>query len=448
MATRLHFFRGDYMPSQNITALTDYAGGQAPADLVYVAKSPFGATDDRKSTLNDLCAYPTKNITDKTQRFQASSSPSVSGASEGALMFTGTKFQLSENGGAYFHVGDVRGSFTATRIPIASGAKTLTDDDGLSYNTTTNILSVGTTAGGGVALLGSTGFYNLLASAAPAANRTSYWPDSAPTAGQFLYVASVGATTVLGWQTAPSGSGSANQVAVWGASNALSGSSSLTFSSGVLGVTGTSNICVVITATAAGECGVTANQTVSGTASDAYYYLQTPSTAAILQLTTAGYTPANLIKANQLRLLAGTGTVEMLFEIADAARTFVFGMNNAAIASLQAGTSENLVLGVASSLTGRVKLYNSAGTTYTQLSAGNAAASLNYVLPATSPTAGQVLSASAPSGSTVTLSWATASGGSSLLISCQILEGGPSAISGHLRYTGALVSIEDFEGKT
>jgi len=41
-----------------------------------------------------------------------------------------------------------------------------------------------------------------------------------------------------------------------------------------------------------------------------------------------------------------------------------------------------------------------------------------------------------------------ASGGSSLLISCQILEGGPSAISGHLRYTGALVSIEDFEGKT
>jgi hypothetical protein len=41
-----------------------------------------------------------------------------------------------------------------------------------------------------------------------------------------------------------------------------------------------------------------------------------------------------------------------------------------------------------------------------------------------------------------------ASGCSPLLISCQIVERGPSAISGHLRYTAALVSIEDFEGKT
>jgi hypothetical protein len=37
---------------------------------------------------------------------------------------------------------------------------------------------------------------------------------------------------------------------------------------------------------------------------------------------------------------------------------------------------------------------------------------------------------------------------STLLISCQIRHGGRSAISGPMRYTAALVLIEDFEGKT
>ncbi|AZP71197.1 hypothetical protein EJJ20_15345 [Pseudomonas poae] len=39
-------------------------------------------------------------------------------------------------------------------------------------------------------------------------------------------------------------------------------------------------------------------------------------------------------------------------------------------------------------------------------------------------------------------------GFSTLLISCQIRHGGRSAISGPMRYTAALVPIEDFEGKT
>ncbi len=41
-----------------------------------------------------------------------------------------------------------------------------------------------------------------------------------------------------------------------------------------------------------------------------------------------------------------------------------------------------------------------------------------------------------------------ACGCSSLLIPCQILQGGRSAISQPMRYTAALVPIEDFEGKT
>ena len=39
-------------------------------------------------------------------------------------------------------------------------------------------------------------------------------------------------------------------------------------------------------------------------------------------------------------------------------------------------------------------------------------------------------------------------GCSRLLISCQIRHGGRSAISQPMRYTAALVPIEDFEGKT
>lgn len=393
------------MPSQNITALTNYAGGQSPADLVYVAKSPFGSTDDRKSTLNDLFAYLTKNITDETLRFQASSSPTVSAASEGALTFNGTNFQISENGGTYQDIGNIRtAGLTATRIPIASASNTLVDDDGLSYNTTTNFLSVGTTSGGGIFFLGTTGFSVALAAQAPAATHLYYLPNAAPATGQFLYAQSVGVQTQLGWQTAPSGSGSVNQVAVWGASNALTGSSSLTFSSSVLSALGAVN----------SDSGFFINQTTSGTAAQAGNFLQTTTSAGVWALTSALFTASGLRKANQLYTLGGAGTVEMLFQLADASTRFVYGINGVEAASINATASLGLVLGAASTLTGRMRMYNSAGTTYTQLSAGNAAASLNYILPATSPTAGQVLSASAPSGSDVTLSWTTAGGSSSL----------------------------------
>jgi len=409
------------MPSQNITALTNYAGGQSPADLVYVAKSPFGSTDDRKSTLNDLFAYPTKNITDETLRFQASSSPTVSAASEGALTFNGTNFQISENGGAYQDIGNIRtAGLTATRIPIASASNTLVDDDGLSYNTTTNFLSVGATSGGGIFFLGTSGFSVALAAQAPAATHLYYLPNAAPTAGQFLYAATTGAQTQLGWQTAPSGSGSANQVAVWGASNALTGSSSLTFSSSVLSALGAVN----------GDSGFFINQTTSGTAAQAGSFLQTTTSAGVWALTSALFTASGLRKANQLYTLGGAGTVEMLFQLADASTRFVYGVNGVEAASINATASLGLVLGAASTLTGRVRMYNSAGTTYTQLSAGNAAASLNYILPATSPTAGQVLSASAPSGSDVTLSWTTAGGSSSLTATQVGFGSGANALTG------------------
>ena len=68
-------------------------------------------------------------------------------------------------------------------------------------------------------------------------------------------------------------------------------------------------------------------------------------------------------------------------------------------------TPGTLVSGAASTATGALTLFNSAGATSTTLRAGNAASSLAYVLPATDPTLGQVMQATAPSGGISVLSW-------------------------------------------
>jgi len=72
------------------------------------------------------------------------------------------------------------------------------------------------------------------------------------------------------------------------------------------------------------------------------------------------------------------------------------------------------IFGLAATATGKLTLANSAGATLTSISAGNAASTLNYILPATDPTVGQFLQAAAPSGGNVVMSWATASGGTTI----------------------------------
>ena len=94
------------MASEKITAMPDLAGGQIPTDLVpLVDLSAVPASQNVKSTLNDLFAVVTKNITDRAIRFQApGSAPAVSGASQGGIYFDGTDFKVSENGGAWTNV--------------------------------------------------------------------------------------------------------------------------------------------------------------------------------------------------------------------------------------------------------------------------------------------------------------------------------------------------------
>lgn len=87
----------------NITTLTNYGGNQAPADLAYIARSPFGATDDRKSTLDDLFAEITKNISDVSLQFGDGIAAAVSAVGKGKIRYNNTTktFQASVDGGAY-----------------------------------------------------------------------------------------------------------------------------------------------------------------------------------------------------------------------------------------------------------------------------------------------------------------------------------------------------------
>lgn len=83
----------------------------------------------------------------------------------------------------------------------------------------------------------------------------------------------------------------------------------------------------------------------------------------------------------------------------------------AILSSLTAPSFTSASLGTASTTAGQV-VFKNATNAFTQTFTGSAlAASRNYILPTTDPTVGQVLSASAPSGADITLSWATAAGG-------------------------------------
>lgn len=370
------------MANRKFSQFTAGGASQVPTDvLVGLDLSQASALQNTKWTLNNLFAKPTLNITDGAMRFGApGSAPAVSSAGEGSIYFDGTQFQVSSNAGAYTPLSDVSGSFTSGQVAYANGTKSLTSSSGFTF--AANALTLGTAGTPGeLRLVGTSGNYWNLASSAPAGNRTFYFPDSTtPTTGNFLFVGTFGATVVTDWSTGLTWSNTSKQITVTSSTNAQIG----------LGVQNTN-------AGTAAECvvGFTANG----------------GAISLLSLTGTGFSTSGLYKANQLYWRGTTGITEMLFALDDASTAFKFGVNNVVAASINATSTEGLVLGIASSLTGRVKLYNSAGATYTQISAGNAASSLNYILPVTAPTVGQVLTAAAPSGGNVVLSWGAGGGG-------------------------------------
>lgn len=84
--------------------MPNLAGGQVPLDLAtLVDVSAIPASQNVRSTLNDLFAVITRNITDGALRWQGFAAPALSAAGTGAIYFdSGSNiFLASENGGAY-----------------------------------------------------------------------------------------------------------------------------------------------------------------------------------------------------------------------------------------------------------------------------------------------------------------------------------------------------------
>lgn len=115
------------MASEKLSALASLAGGQVPTDLAYVVDVSAGVAGSKKSTLDDLFAEITKNITDGALRFAGFAAPAVSAASKGAVYFStaDNTFKGSRNAGAYENL--LFGSGGNTRVTVwNTGADQLT----------------------------------------------------------------------------------------------------------------------------------------------------------------------------------------------------------------------------------------------------------------------------------------------------------------------------------
>lgn len=370
------------MASKKISALTNYAGAQTPVDLAYIGKSPFGATDDRKSTLNDLFAIITKNITDLSLGFQNGVTATVSAAGQGKIVYNDTTktFQTSVDGGAYADIGVsppfidtqtiIKGSADATkllrfevdgfttgttrvltppnaniiiagsaaaltsgRIPFVTTGGLLLDDGAFLWDNTNKRLGVGATPGAPIDVLANVGAI------------AQQWRENAGAARVQMQVPS---------------------------------------SFGLIGTSSNHDF------------GIITNN----------------SQIANFEAAGAAVFGAIAVATGQVQINAqATGTISLIANnltatSVDIARFQVAGSNR--FRFLNTGEA---IFGLASSLTGKLTLANSAGATTTTIQSGNAVSTLAFTWPVVDPTSGQFLSASAPSGGVVTLSWAAVSSG-------------------------------------
>lgn len=200
------------MPSAKITAFTDYAGGQSPVDLVYIAKSPFGGTDDRKSTLNDFLSTITKNISDGVVRYQGFAAPAVSAVNQGAFYYDGVSqtFKASRNASAYHDV--LTGTGSNLQVAVWSAlADRLLGNAIFTFDAVTGFVNLGPfgVAAGNTTELrfqelaaNGTNYFAIKAADSITNSRTMLPPVNDPTPGQALIVSAFSAPTITtAWGT-------------------------------------------------------------------------------------------------------------------------------------------------------------------------------------------------------------------------------------------------------
>jgi len=425
------------MASKKITAMPDLAGGQVPTDLLTaVDLSASLANQNVKSTLNDLFAEITKNITDLSVQFGNGASATVSAAGKGKLIYsnTATAFQVSANGGAYTSL--LTGSGIAQQVAFFTAAAAIGGDTAFVWDSTNNRLGIGVTVAASVTSLnvradgsaiaaeflpntvsdnprvqiqvtssdGRIGTSNATPSpfyiitnnterisvesgGAVAINRTS------PAQAQLHVDAATSVTTAF---LANNAAGSSVEIAIFqvnGGNRALlteNGEWILGNASSVSGkLTLANSAGATLTSISAGNAASTLNYIFPATDPTAGQFLQAaaPSGGNVTLSWATGSGSTSPAGANTQVQFNASG---------------VFG----ASANLT-WVSPTLTIGAATSATGLLTLANASGSTTTSLQAGNAAASLVYIFPTASPTSGQVMTASAPSGANVTLSWTT-----------------------------------------
>jgi hypothetical protein len=108
--------------SKKITAMPSLGGAQVPTDLIpAIDLSALPANQNVQTTLNDLFATITKNITDGALRFQEKTAPTKSTAGNGAIYFSSatSTFQVSQAGSPYAAI-VLAGSITTSGLTQAT----------------------------------------------------------------------------------------------------------------------------------------------------------------------------------------------------------------------------------------------------------------------------------------------------------------------------------------
>jgi hypothetical protein len=166
--------------SKKITAMPSLGGTQVPTDLIpAIDLSALPAAQNVQTTLNDLFATITKNITDGALRFQAVTAPATSTAGNGAIYFSSatSTFQASQAGSAYAAI-VLAGSITTSGLTQATArmlGRTSASTGAVEEITVgANLsLSAGSLAVTGVAVSGSITTSGLTQSTARMLGRTS-----------------------------------------------------------------------------------------------------------------------------------------------------------------------------------------------------------------------------------------------------------------------------------
>lgn len=114
------------MADKKFSQFTDGLTDQSPTDeLVGLDLSLSVINQNTRWTLNNLFSKITRNIADKVLRFQAGSSPLVSGNNESAIYSNGLQLLQSSNGSAYAPIGTASPAGSGSELQYRSSASAL-----------------------------------------------------------------------------------------------------------------------------------------------------------------------------------------------------------------------------------------------------------------------------------------------------------------------------------